>query len=360
MRPGFRSILFLLLFIVPLGFLSFYELRVATDRFHSEAMISITQDNNASPGLDLSVIGLPAIADDKDALTLVTFINSIDMLQYLEQQLQLRQHYSAANIDWWSRLPPEASLEDFHEYMLGYIVVTYDTTSHLIDIHVQSFSRDYAQKIVNTILTRSQTFVDNLNARVTLEQTRFFEAQLAASEARLREAKGELLKFQRENKLLTTDTEAAMINANISALDRELILKQGELNIKKRDLNENSPVIQVLNAEIETLKLQIVQEKNRLSGGGSSAVTELDAKFRDIQFNLEFVENIYKSNLTQLERARLEAIQRLKYLIVITTPSLADASLYPDRPYIIGSAILILLMVYFIVALLVAVIREHA
>lgn len=358
MRLGYRSVLFILLFIAPLVVLSIYLIRFATDRFHSEATISITQDTNSTTSLDLTVLGLPAIADDKDALTLVTFINSIDMLQHLDTELQLRQHYSDTAIDWWTRLPPEASLEDFHDYMQHFIVVEYDTTTRLINIHVQAFSRDYAQKVVNAILARSQTFVDNLNARVTTEQTRFFENQLQMSEARVREAKNQLLEFQRENQLLTTDTEAAMISANISTLDRMLIAKQGELTTKRRELNENSPVIQVLKAEIETLTQQIAQEKRRLTGG-AGGVNELDVRFREIQFNLEFVENIYKSNLTQLERARLEAVQRLKYLIVITRPSLADASLYPDRPYIIITAMLVLLMIYFVISLLVAIIREH-
>jgi capsular polysaccharide transport system permease protein len=283
------------------------------------------------------------------------------MMQYLEQQLQLRQHYSSPNIDWLSRLPAEASMEDFQTYLQSYIVAEYDASSHLINIHVQAFSREYAQKVVNTVLARSQEFVDNLNAKVTTEQTRFFESQLTVSEARLKDAKGELLKFQRDYGLLTTDTEAAMINANIGSLDRLLITKQGELSIKRRELNENSPVVQILKAEIETLTQQLVQEKERLSGGtGGAAVTELDSKFREIQFNLEFVETLYKSNLTQLERARLEAVQRLKYLIVITTPSLADASLFPNRPYVIGTAALVLLMIYFVVSLIVAIIREHA
>ena len=89
-------------------------------------------------------------------------------------------------------------------------------------------------------------------------------------------------------------------------------------------------------------------------------MSELDAQFREIQFNLEFVTNIYKSNMAQLEQARLQAVQRLKYLVVVTTPSLADASLYPDRPYIIGTAVIVLLMIFFVVSLLAAIIREHA
>ena len=361
MKIGYRTVLFVLFFVLPLAAFTYYELRIATDRFHSDSTISIAEDNNSAPSLDLSVIGLPTSADDKDALTLVTFITSLDMLQALESELQLRQHYSEPAIDWLSRLPAEASLEDFHSYLESYIVVEYDTTSHLINIHVEAFSREYAQKIVDTILTRSQKFVDNLNSRVTLEQTKFFENQLKISETRLREAKSALLQFQREHGLLTTDAEAQMINASIGVLNAQLLTKQGDLEVKRRELNENSPVVQGLQAEIATLKRQIVQEKDKLSiGTGGSAVSELAAKFGEIQFNLEFVETIYKSNLTQLERVRVEAAQRLKYLIIVTTPSVADASLFPDRTYNIGTAAILLIMAYFVVSLMVAVIREHA
>lgn len=205
MRIGYRTVLFILVFLIPLGLYTFYEMRIATDRYHSDAVLSIAQDNSSTPSLDLTVIGLPTIADDKDAITLVTFINSLDMLQYLESKLQLRQHFSNPKIDWWSRLPAEASLESFHEYMLNYVLVEYDDTTRLITIHVQAFDRDYAQKIVTTLMERSQTFVDTLNSKVTIEQTKFFENQLKISEARVRDAKRQMLKFQRENGLLTTD-----------------------------------------------------------------------------------------------------------------------------------------------------------
>ncbi len=76
----------------------------------------------------------------------------------------MRQHYSDPKIDWLARLPAEASLEQFHEYMLSYIVVSYDETTRLINIHVQAFDREYAQRIVSAIIERSQVFVDTLNS----------------------------------------------------------------------------------------------------------------------------------------------------------------------------------------------------
>ena len=359
MRSRSNIILFLLLFILPLLAVIIYEVRFATDRYHSDASLIITEEHGASPSIDLSVIGLPAPGGSKDALVVLEFILSLDMLQYLDQKVDLRQHYSASNIDWLTRLPASASLEDFHDYMAGYLTAAYDTDSQLIRIQVQAFNREYSNKLVNLILARSQEFIDKLNTKITTEQTQFFEKQLANSEKRLRELKLQLLNFQREHRLLTTTAEATLVNTNIGEIERLLLLKEGELSARSQELNENSPIMQVLRSEIQTLKMQLAKEKERLSGGNSGAVSELDAQFREIEFNLDFVGGIYKSNLTQLEQVRMDAVQRLKYLIIVTQPTIADASLYPDRIYVIGTAAMILLMVFFILSLLVAIIREH-
>lgn len=359
MKIGYRSILFVLVFMLPLAVIAVYQIRYASDRYHSEAVILVTEDQSTSQALDLSTLGLPVVAGNKDALTLVTFIESLEMTNFLEKKLQLRQHYSDRNVDWFTRFDAEQPAEKFHDYLSYYVWVEYDETSQLITIHAESFDRQYSQDIVKTILDRSQEFIDKLNAGVTEEQMKFFERQLQSSEVRLKEAKNELLKFQRDNKLLSTDVEATMVNANIAALEKLLLDKQGELTIRRSELNDTSPVIQVLRTEIETIKQQLTQEKERLAGSSTAAVSELDSKFREIQLNIEFLTNIYKSNLTQLEQARLEAVQRLKYLVVVTAPSLSDASLYPDRVYIIGTAFLVLMIVYFVVSLLVAIVREH-
>jgi capsular polysaccharide transport system permease protein len=359
MRSLANRILFVLLFILPLLALLVYELRFATDRYHSDASLIINQEEGATPTLDLSAVGLPAASSDKDALVVLRFILSLDMLQYLDREMRLRAHYSEAGIDWWSRLPAAASLEDFHDYMQYYLTAEYNQDSQIISIHVEAFNREFAQRIVNMIVARSQKFVDTLNERITTEQTQFFESQLADSERRLREAKKQLLLFQREHRLLTTEAEAALITSNIGELEKVMLLKQSELEARLKEVNETSPVIQALRGEIDTLKSQIGREKERLSGAAGSAVSELDAQFREIQLNLEFLTTNYKSNLTQLETVRLDAAQRLKFLIVVTQPSIADESLYPDRVYIMGTAALILMMVYFIVSLIVAIIREH-
>lgn len=360
MRSRANLLLFLILVLIPLVAVAVYEFSYAADRYESSASIVITEEHGAPVGFDLSALGLPSAGSSKDALLVVEFIDSLDMLKYLDSKFDLRAHFSAPSIDWWARLPVNASMEDFHAYLPGYLQTGYDTDSQIITIQFQGFDREYAKNIVEAVIARSQEFIDKLNSKITTEQTSFLENHLKNTEARARELKSQLLKFQRENQLLTTESQAALVTSNIAELDKQLILKQGELATRQKELNDTSPVIQVLRSEIDSLKLQLDQQRQRLSGGEKQAVSELDAQYREIEFNLEFVTNLYKSTLGQLEQARMEAIRRLKYLIIVTQPALADASTYPNRPYIVATAAMILLMIYFIISLLAAIVREHS
>ncbi len=361
MKLTYRSILFLLIVVVPFGLFATYEFGIATDRFHSASAVSLTEENQVAPVLDLSAIGLQGAVSTTDALTLVTFMNSPDMADHLDQKLKLREHYSQKDIDWWTRLPEDASKEDFHDYLAGMISVELNSLSQLIEIHVQAFDRQFAQNIVTALLERSQRFVDVLNAKMTEEKISFFESQLASADKRLQDAKTELLEFQRQNQLLDAEAEAARVSSSISVLNSQLIAKQGQLAVSLQELNETSPVIRRIKAEIETLQKQISEEKDRLSiGSKSSPVSAIYARFAEIEAKVGFLDSMYKSNLVQLEAAKVEAVKRLKYLIVVTQPSIADSSLYPDREYNVVTALIILLMIYFVVSLMIAVVREHA
>lgn len=360
MKNRANVILLILIVLIPLALLVAYEYYYAADRYESAASIVITEERGAPVGIDLSALGLPSSGSSRDALVTLEFINSLDMLKFLDAKHNLRTHFSATDIDWWARLPANASMEEFHDYLPKYLQSFFDIDSQIITIRCQAFDREYAKTIVESVVARSQEFIDKLNSKITTEQTAFFEHQLKDSEARVKELKGQLLKFQRDNKLLTTEAEAKQVNSNIAELDQQLIAKQGELETKLGELSESSPTIQELRSKISSIQNQLAQQRDRLSGGNTVAVSELAAQFGEIEFNLEFVTNLYKSNLAQLEQARIDAIRRLKYLIVVTQPALADSSTYPDRTYIVGTAAMLLLMIYFIVSLVIAIIREHS
>ena len=359
-RPTVNRVLFLIVFVIPFALLSAYELLYASDRYESVASTIITQEQQTTGSVDLSFLGMTNSGSSRDAYVLSEFMRSLDMLKYLDARLHLRQHFTSTKVDYISRLSPDASMEDFQLYFLNYATVVYDDTQQIIRYSVQTFDKKLSQQIVQAIVERSQEFIDRMNDKVTHEQMAFFDAEISKSEKRLAEEKNRLVDFQKKNNMLSTDSASATILATIGTLEQQLAQKQSDLNARLSVLDANAPQLTTMQLDITALKNQIKRERERLAGNSSGSLSDLGAKLAEIKMSLEFVTNLYKANLTALEQARIEAARRLKYLVVIASPTEADASLYPDRPYILGTAAIILLVAYFMSTLMVALIREQA
>ncbi len=355
-----NKVLFLIVFVIPFCLLSAYELFYASDRYESVASVIITQELTGASTVDLSFLGVTNSGSSRDAYVLTEFLQSLDMLKYLDARLHLREHFSSSKVDYFSRLSPDASMEDFHTYFLNYVTVVYDDTQQILRYSVQTFDKNLSQKVVQAVVERSQEFIDRMNDKITHEQMAFFDSEIGKSEKRLTEEKNRLVEFQKSHNLLSTDSASATILATIGTLEQALAQKQSDLNARLSVLDANAPQLTTMQLDITALKNQIKREKERLAGSSSSSLSDLGAKLSEIQMSLDFVTNIYKANLTALEQARIQAAQRLKYLVVVASPSLADSSLYPNRPYILITAAIILLVGFFVSTLMVALIREQA
>jgi len=355
-----NALLFIATFVLPLVAFWAYLMFFASDRYESEASTTITEEKVAASTIDLTVLGVTNAAADKDSLILKEFVESKDMLVFLDERLRIREHVTQPSIDFYSRLDPEATLEEFHDYYQWLVTVEYDLTSKLIRFGVQGFDERFAHDLLTLIVERSQQFIDTINEQITREQLRFFDREIADSEDRLKLAKEALIAFQRENRLMTTEAESATVMATIQTLEQGLAQKESDLNARLQVLDRSAPQLQTLQMDIKALESQILSAKERLAGASSTSISELDSQFREIALNLEFVTNIYKSNLTALEQARLEAARRLKFLIVVAQPSIPERAEYPQRAYLLVTAGVVLMVLFFIISLTVAIIREHS
>ncbi|MCP5083138.1 MAG: hypothetical protein GY948_15735 [Alphaproteobacteria bacterium] len=352
--------LFIVFFALPIFSVSFYQAFVSTDRYESAASTIITEQKPSVTSLDLSLIGLPSTASDHDAHVVKTLVLSKDMVRYLDEKIQLREHFSNLEVDYFSRLETDATFEDFHELYRDYFTVDYNVETKILRIAVQAFDRAYAQKALELILERSDEFIDSVNNRMSKEQVRFFRLEEKKRKQEMLVAKAKLLAFQQANKIYSTEAEAQTIFTTIGALETLAAQKQSELDSRAKILSKNSAILQELGAQIASLQRQITSEKARLAGGQGRDISEIQSDFLAVQLELELATTAFKSTLTTLEQVRIEAARKLKFLIVVTEPSLADDSEFPRRWYIVISTIMISLMLYVVASLVMAIIREHA
>ena len=99
--------------------LSWIYWTVASDRYVSEAVVLVqnTENGSSASPADLLSMFSGGSGNKVDQLLLVEFLTSIDMLNKLDEELNLREHYSSDHIDPISRLwSKDVSTEWFYRY----------------------------------------------------------------------------------------------------------------------------------------------------------------------------------------------------------------------------------------------------
>ena len=104
---------------------------------------------------------------------------------------------------------------------------------------------------------------------------------------------------------------------------------------------------------------QLEQEQKRLTSKETPALNEVTADFQNYQVQAELSTDLYKASLTSLEQARIEAYRKLKFLLVISDPEVAEEAMYPERAYNLATLAVLLCLFYGLVVMVLATIREH-
>jgi capsular polysaccharide transport system permease protein len=73
-----------------------------------------------------------------------------------------------------------------------------------------------------------------------------------------------------------------------------------------------------------------------------------------------FAEKSYQSALLNIEQSRMDATQQHRYLTVIVQPKLPEEAVSPDQPNDFIVLFIVCLMLWGVMSLIVASIRDHA
>ncbi len=337
-----------------------YFVAIASDRYVSEAKFILQQTNGEhSVNFDLGSLISGSSTAHQDALLVQEYIHSMDMLKDLEKALQLRRHYADPQWDFVSRLPEDASQEDFLEYYRKRIKVEFDEFSSVLSIEVDAFDREFSRQIAQLLLSKGEAFVNSIGHRMAEEQMDFVAGQTDLSQGRLRSAKQNVISFQDAHEIVSPRGEADSRIGIIGTMEAELAKERAELKKLLGFLNSTAPEVVAKRNQIDALDKQIQVEKARLSGSEGEKLNDLVASFEDIQMDLEFATDLYRSSLAALETARVEASRKLKHLIVIQSPALPEEALYPRRLYVLTTLLVFLTLLYGIGRLTVATIKDH-
>jgi capsular polysaccharide transport system permease protein len=352
----------LILIAVPFVLVALYLFFFAADRYVSESIVAVRQANQdvgSAPGIAL-LLGAVNPPSREDTLYLRQYIQSLGLLNRLDQQLKLRDHYRSQQHDLLFKLPDDADQERFLDYYRSRVEVNFDDVATLLTIRVQGFDAAYSQKLNQAILEESERFVNNFSHRMAREQMSFAQTELDRSWKRLQDEKSKLLAFQTKNKLLDPNLQAQASGTLTAELQANLARQEAELRAAQSYLNDDAYPIKALKSQLEAMRAQLDLERLRATAGNSNQrLNTLMAEFQELTAQASFAQDAYKLALAALENARIDASRKVKSLVVIEPPSQPETARYPRRIYDLVTLLIISAVLYGIARLVLATIREH-
>ncbi|CUU70464.1 Capsular polysaccharide export system inner membrane protein KpsE [Campylobacter hyointestinalis subsp. hyointestinalis] len=353
---SFKTVIYIMVAVI------FYYTFIAADRYVSEVSLTVKSTDGTSQaaisGIE-SLIGIPS-SSTEDTKHLQEYIKSFDMLQKLDEKINLRSLYEKQKLDLFFRIYPSTSKESYLEYYRSRIHLLFDDTTKLLNVAIEGFSPEDARLISTTILEESERFINELSHKISREQMQFAEIELSKAKQKYQEAKQELIIFQNEYGVLDPQTQAQEKANYITEIEIAISKKETELGAMLSYLNEYAPQVIALKSELDALKNQLKKESIKVASSDSNKkLNDLVSKFQDLSLQLKFAEDVYKTALTSVEKARIEASRKVKQLVVIQSPSVPETAIYPQKIYNTITIFIILSLLFGIGRLIKAIIEEH-
>lgn len=332
---------------------------IASDRYVSRAELMIKQADQIKMLPDaLSMLGLGG-SNHQDVLLIQEYLKSGDLLAKLDKALDLKSHYQSDSVDYFSRLPGDASREDFIEYYRKHLALPLDELSGVLTIELQAFDPEYGQRVVDLMLKESEHFINKLGHQVALDQLAFVEKEVDRAYQRLQDEKAKVLAFQNSHQLISPESTSGARLEVVSKIEAELVSQQAELKQLRSYMRDTAPAVISVQSRVDALTRQLEQERAKLTGLDKDAMNEVTAGYMDVQTQATLAADLYKTGLISLEQARVEAYRKLKHLLVISQPTLAEDAEYPRRLYNLATVGVLLCLFYGLIVMGLATLREH-
>lgn len=345
--------------LIPFSILLIYYGLIVSNRYTSDAIVTIKENSAQATGLDIGILGFNNPTGLEDERIMSEYVQSGDMFFYLDEKIGLKKHYQGDAVDWFSSLSKNATKEKSIEFYRDHINIYLDDITGLVSIEVQAFDNQYANLLLNTMLQRSEEVVNGISHRLAMAQYNFVEEQLSKTQITLKQAKQDLLQFQNKYQMFSPEQEGQALTAIMDTLQGQLSQENANLKQILSHQKPGSPQAIASKEKIRALRAQIVDEKRRLVGEGDEEINDLMVEYTNLELDLTFAKDAYASALAALETSRAEVSKKLKHLVIISSPSLADQAKYPDRVYIMITALIVLAMLFGVIKMVIKTIREH-
>ncbi|MDW9411432.1 RkpR, polysaccharide export protein [Sinorhizobium meliloti] len=332
---------FLGIVAVPATLASLYMAFIASDQYHSTASFAV---RSIEGGVSSDILGMFTQASGSstisDSYILMDYILSERMAADADRRFKLEEVYATRGLDYFYGIGSDLPIEDKLAYWRDMVTVNFDHASGIMQVTVKAFEPAQAQGIAQFIVDQSDSLVNSLSLSARNDVLRAAQDEVLAGEARLSKARAGLRDYRDKSQEISPDEGAKLAVQLIGGLEKELTKLNADLAAAKTQMGEDTPRIRVLKTRIGSLEQQISIERQRLGTGERNADSETRnspdvagriAQFEELETEREFAERAYTAALGSLEKARIDANNRQRYLALFIEPTLSQMAQYPAR-----------------------------
>jgi capsular polysaccharide transport system permease protein len=356
---GARLFAFVLL---PTFLAGWYYYVVATPMYATHTEFQIQQAGPTSSGGALQgLFSGTALATSQDSIAVQGYLQSREAMGRLEEDIGFRSHFQGPNIDPLQRLEPDASLEATYKVYKNYVKISFDQTEGIIRMDVVAADPKVSAEWAEKLVTYAEGQVDQLTQRLRADQMKDAEAGYEKAQTELALSQRRLIELQEKFKILSSESEVALITSQIGSL--ESMLTQERLALAQMESNEspNAARLEPTKRRVATLEAEVAALRAKLTEGeaGALSLAEVQAELLVAQADLQTRQMILATSLQAMETSRVEANRQVRFLSLSVRPILPDEPAYPRAFENTLVTMLIMLGIYLMVSMTAAILREQ-
>jgi len=356
--------LFVLTVLAPTFCALIYFGVIASDVYISESRFMVRspehQEQGGAFGELLQSTGLSHEHDD--TYSVHDYVLSRDALHVLDAKLGIRKAFSEKGIDPINRFPGAVfwmdSFEEFFRYYSKHVSMEYDSSSEIATLTVRAFTAEDAQRINDALLQMSEALVNTLNDRSRHDLIHYAEAEVKVATDKATAAAVALFDYRSKHEIYAPDQQATIQLESVGKIQEDLVTTEAQLAQLKK-LSPNNPQIVGLESRAQTLRDAIGSEASKVTSANGSFSARAPT-FERLTVESGFADKQLGLALADLESARNEALRQQLYLDRLVQPSLPDKAMEPRRIRSIFTVLLLGMLLWGVLSLLLAAIREHA
>jgi capsular polysaccharide transport system permease protein len=258
------------------------------------------------------------------------YIQSAALATQLDEQIHLRDHYSNAKIDWFSRLKKNASNAKYLSYYNSHVLVS-EGFGGYITVTVQGFDPAFTLLLAKTINQDADAMLDGMTTQARQVEVKAATDQLNDASTALDVANQNLTTFRNAHGDLDPSMIATELGTIEGTLESQLAGLRAQLEQAQANMQPNASQIVQLNLQVAAVNKQLSDERLRLAANnGQTSYSNTVAAYETLVSDQQLATTTFQAAQQGLVLAKADAANKQSYVVDFVQPVLPDGPTVPN------------------------------